>query len=423
MTDNRSGAVVNEHYLDKVLALSEQVDVTATEDIYDANGTKLLAKGARVTPKLQERLIVHRLRKPIESCIAVEGAIDARHLAHCAVRACDELPALAAIVAVSGVTHDMLRRELAALEFAPALAMMLTMIDRSNRQGMQHVAEVATLALAFATHARLTPDERRTALMAGVLHDIGELYINPDLLRGGRILTAEEWSHMIVHPHIGRLLIQDLGNCPPGVAIAVAEHHERSNGTGYPRAMVAGQSSTAGQLVASAELISGILHRPNPLQRAELALKIVSGEHPRMISAIVSQASRKLGTQSFDMTSGGINEEEIKQLSVRMSAAFELTAQLAGGAMISPKHRDLLQRTRDRLALVQRAFVATGLDMHITVLDGAGALAGHAEIFESELALREINWRVRDIGRDLALQLGPARTSIARVDTLLALLC
>jgi hypothetical protein len=257
--------------------------------------------------------------------------------------------------------------------------------------------------------------------MAGVLHDIGELYIHPELINANRVLTAEEWSHTIVHPHIGRLLIQDLGACPPAVGIAVAEHHERLNGTGYPRAMIAGQSSTAGQLVASAELLSGLMHKHNALQRAELALKIVGGEHPRMISAIISQASRKLGPQPFDIQSPTINDEEIVQLSARMNDASGLAAQLVRSASIAPKHLDLMLRTRERLMVVQRAFVSTGLDMHTAVLEGSEI--GHSEVFESEIALREISWRVRDIGRDLAIQLGAARTSIPQAERLLALLC
>lgn len=421
MTDHRPGAVVNEHYLDKVLALSEEVGVTATEDIYDTHGNKLLAKGAQVSRRLQERLIVHRLRKPIESCIAVDGAVDARSLTACATRAVEESIALEAILALSGLTGDALRRELDALAFSPPLAMMLTMIDRGDPNGLRHVAEVATLALAFAAHAGLAPDVRRTSAMAGVLHDIGELYINPELLRATHVLAPEEWAHVIVHPQIGRLLIQDLGDCPPAVAIAVAEHHERLNGTGYPRAMVVGQSSTAGQLVAGAELIAGLLHEPNPLQRADMALKVISGEHPRTISALMSQASRKLGGNDVGLDVAGIGDDEIIQLSERMNRATELAAQIARSGAVAPKHLDLLLRTRERLALVQRAFMATGLDMRIAVTEGAPPSA--AEIFESELALREISWRVRDIGRDLALQLGPARTSIKDVEGLLGLMC
>lgn len=421
MTDHRPGAVVNEHYLDKVLALSEEVGVTATEDIYDTHGNKLLAKGAQVSRRLQERLIVHRLRKPIESCIAVDGAVDASSLAACATRAVEESAALGAILALSGLTGGALRRELDALAFSPPLAMMLTMIDRGDPNGLRHVAEVATLALAFAAHAGLAPDVRRTSAMAGVLHDIGELYINPELLRATHVLAPEEWAHVIVHPQIGRLLIQDLGDCPPAVAIAVAEHHERLNGTGYPRAMVVGQSSTAGQLVAGAELIAGLLHEPNPLQRADMALKVISGEHPCTISALMSQASRKLGGNDVGLDVAGIADDEIIQLSERMNRATELAAQIARSGAVAPKHLDLLLRTRERLALVQRAFMATGLDMRIAVTEGAPPSA--AEIFESELALREISWRVRDIGRDLALQLGPARTSIKDVEGLLGLMC
>lgn len=420
MTDNRPGAAVNEHYLDKVLALSEEVGVTATEDIYDTNGNKLLAKGAEVSRRLQERLIVHRLRKPIETCLAVEGAVDACRLADCAEQAAGESAALGAILALSGTTGEALRREMTALSFTPPLAMMLTMIDRGDEGGMRHVAEVATLALAFATHAGLGQDVRRVSAMAGVLHDIGELYINPALIRATHVLAPDEWAHVIVHPHIGRLLIQDLGDCPSAVAVAVAEHHERLNGTGYPRAMVVGQSSTAGQLVAAAELIAGLLHQPNPLQRADMALKVISGEHPRTISALMSQASRKLGGADFGMAAG-IDEQEIVQLSERMNGASELAARIARAGTVSPKHLDLLLRTRERLALVQRAFMATGLDMHIAVTEGAQP--SYAEVFESELALREISWRVRDIGRDLALQLGPSRTSIKEVESLLALMC
>jgi hypothetical protein len=395
--------------------------VTATEDIYDTHGNKLLAKGAAVSARLQERLIVHRLRKPIESCIMVEGGVGSHELADCAEQVCEASPALMAILAASGTTAAAIQKELAALDFAPAMSMMLTMIERDGKNGLHHVVEVAALGLAFAAHGKLAPDARRVVGMAGVLHDIGELYINPALINANRVLAPEEWAHVIVHPQIGRLLIQDLQACPPAVGVAVSEHHERLNGTGYPRAMIAGQSSVAGQLVASAELISGILHKPNALQRAELALKVVSGEHPRMISTILSQASRKLGPQAFEIASASIDENEIAQLSARLTGASELAGQLARSATIAPRHLDLMLRTRERVATVQRAFIATGLDMHVTALEGAAP--DHFEVFESELALRELSWRIRDIGRDLSIQLGAATSSIRQADQLLQLLC
>jgi uncharacterized protein (UPF0212 family) len=406
--------------LNKGLALSEEMSVTATEDIYDVNGMKLLAKGAPVSPRLQERLIVHRLKKPIESCIAVEDGIDGRTLAACAAQACEESAALSAIVAACGVTPAAIEGAFGRLAFGPAMTMMLTMFERNGQRALRHAAEVATLALAFAAHARMSPDALQAACMAGVLHDIGELYVDPALINASHVLTPEEWSHVIVHPHIGRLLIQDLETCPAAVGIAVSEHHERLNGTGYPRAMIAGQSSAIGQLLAGAELISGILHASNPLERIALALKIVNGEHPRMIASVVSRAIQGAGNRAIEVGAIDVSDDDIAALAARMATAAELATGLARGPL-GPKHADVVMRARERLGIVQRAFMATGLDMRIAALEGAAP--DHYELFESQLALREINWRLRDLGRDLAIQLGPAQTSVKGLERLIGLLC
>jgi len=47
------------------MKLAETTRVTASEDVYDANGIKLLAKGADITSALKERLVRHKLRKPL----------------------------------------------------------------------------------------------------------------------------------------------------------------------------------------------------------------------------------------------------------------------------------------------------------------------------------------------------------------------
>jgi hypothetical protein len=425
MTDKHAGAIVNEHYLNKVLDLSDEMGVAATEDIVDANGIKLLAKGAPVSRRLQEKLIVHRLSKPIESCLAVESGVDGKRLAACALDAVRDTPALAAILAAAGLAPSDAAGELASLRFGAAMTMMLTMTERASPTALRHVVEVALLALAFARHAGLSVADQRAACMAGVLHDIGELYIDPALVNADWTLSPEEWAHVIVHPHIGRLLIDDLETCPPAVAVAVGEHHERLNGTGYPRALAGAQISMPGQMVASAERIAVLLHGPRALQRAVLALKIVSGEHARSVAALVSQASRACGAQQFGTDADGVaavDDADIARLADRMDAAAAQADKLTAGTALSPKHRDMMARTRLRIAGVQRAFLATGLGMHIAALPAVPQPQDDLELFETGVALHEIGWRLRDIGRDLALQLGSAREAV-QAARLVALLC
>ena len=90
MSDAQLSTAVNQHYLNKVMDLSESMDVQANEDIFDARGTKLLAKGARVSRALQEKLIVHKLTKPLEACIAVDGGVDDQRIAFVAERLLDD---------------------------------------------------------------------------------------------------------------------------------------------------------------------------------------------------------------------------------------------------------------------------------------------------------------------------------------------
>ena len=105
-----------------------------------------------------------------------------------------------------------------------------------------------------------------------------------------------------------------------------------------------------------------------------------------------------------------------------MAAAHGLVEELVRNPALSPNHHDLMHRTRDRLALVRRAFLSTGLDMHIGAADDT-APPDSMEVFESRIALCELSWRVRDIGRDLAIQLGTATASIGPAGSLIGMLC
>ena len=73
-------------------------------------------------------------------------------------------------------------------------------------------------------------------MIAGPLHDLGEMYIAPEFgeAEADRELDALAYRQLVVHPHVGPLLVAQLTNYPGAVARAVAEHHERLDGSGYP---------------------------------------------------------------------------------------------------------------------------------------------------------------------------------------------
>jgi HD-GYP domain-containing protein (c-di-GMP phosphodiesterase class II) len=66
-------------------------------------------------------------------------------------------------------------------------------------------------------------------MLCGLTHDLGEMYIASahGEADADRALDFVSYQQLVVHPHVGSLLISQLTNYPASMARAVAEHHER----------------------------------------------------------------------------------------------------------------------------------------------------------------------------------------------------
>jgi hypothetical protein len=395
---------VNAHYLDKVMDVAEQMSVEVIVDILDVRGMKLVSKGTRVTRALREKLIAHKLARPFEASIRVTDGVDAKAVAQVAQRLADVSAPVAGLLRnVPGGGRSPLQL-LEKIEFGNAMALMLTASEKAGGPPLEHAVLVSLLSVCMAKTLRLNEEEQMVAGLAGLLHDIGELYVDPRFLARGKRLLPHEWAHVVVHPRTGQMLIDQLESFPPAVGRAVAEHHERLDGTGYPRQVDGRQISAPGQAVAVAEMIAGLLLKDHPLERAELALKIVPGEHASPLLAVVSGALRncrqEVGAADAVRWRGG---ESVPGLYARINAILKLGERLVDGpAAKSERTCKLLRLTMDRVRKIQRAFVSTGLDGYLQPM-AFGTASDERLLFEKDVASRELQWRLRDIARDLAL--------------------
>jgi hypothetical protein len=65
----------NPHYLQDVTDLGEDVNIIASDDIYAANGMKLLAKGARINRSQRECLQAHKLRLSLDQVLSADVTV------------------------------------------------------------------------------------------------------------------------------------------------------------------------------------------------------------------------------------------------------------------------------------------------------------------------------------------------------------
>jgi hypothetical protein len=385
--------------------LSSVKPVVAAEDIYASNGMKLVVKGTRMSDGMQERLILHRLKKPLETSIEVQDGVGKDRLQAAARQLVDRVPSLHPVLG-DPRAGDYPLNLLEQVPLNGAYTLLLSLIERDGDAALQHCVVVSLIAGGLARQTGQPSELVMAAVQAGLFHDVGELYINPRYLHPDYPLKPAEWRHLVVHPVVGQKLLDEIGGCKRAVSQAVLEHHERLDGYGYPRRLAGSEIGTPGQLLAAAEEIADMfLQYGRPLERADLALRIMRGEHSREVVALLSHAlarGRAMQRHEAVMSTNDIIDAA-HDLLRRVSAAVHLYHELVENhAMNSPAGGALLSQAADRINLIQSAFSSAGLDW----LDRGASVEDEDVRFEICLVIGEINNRLSSLARDLALRVG-----------------
>ncbi len=124
-----------------------------------------------------------------------------------------------------------------------------------------HSANVAILAGVLGAKAGFKQEELDDLVTAGFLHDIGKVFINPEIITAPRALTEQERIEMMDHPALGHDFLVKNYNFPKNVTDAVYEHHEWHNGGGYPRRLKGDEISRFAKILKLADVYDAMTSR------------------------------------------------------------------------------------------------------------------------------------------------------------------
>lgn len=407
---NEGLTAVNPHCLERVMDLSESQAVCTSEDIYDANGMKLLAKGATISRAMQEKLIRHKLHKPLETSLTVADGVTSEFVLQTARQLLEEMTPLQVCLDAGQAKISPLD-VISRIRLNGSMSLLLTLAHNSeDGKSYRHSVLVCLIATVFAIKAKLTQDELLTVALAGLLHDVGEMYLSPAYLKSSAHLRPEEWKHVVVHPKVGQIAIQELTPYPPAVARAVAEHHERYDGSGYPRQLSGKQLSREGAIVAAAETLGGIFMQPdNTLQRACLAMKLIPGEFAPEVVSVVSATTQAVAPLIVRENIKPLADQEarLKALHSKLMEALGICVEISASPLARSKAvQDAQRRALDRLSVVKRSMASSGISECVPAPQLVVDEANDSELLlELEVVAKELEWRLRDIARDLSLRL------------------
>ncbi|WP_096271032.1 HD-GYP domain-containing protein [Paucisalibacillus globulus] len=135
---------------------------------------------------------------------------------------------------------------------------LLTDIYLTDDYIFQHSLNVAIYSLAIGSELNLNAKELSELGKGAILHDIGKVFIDPDILQKPDKLSQEEFSIMKSHTTMGYDLLRKNHTYSSVVAHCAYQHHERINGSGYPRGLKGNEIHLFAQIIGVADVFDAV---------------------------------------------------------------------------------------------------------------------------------------------------------------------
>lgn len=228
-----------------------------TSDILNENGVLVARKGVNIDQSVRQQLIKHKLLKPLDNHIGLEHQADSRVLIKEFRHLLEKYPDMQ--VVNEALNFGPAFEKLLQLEkLHPLFTQKMTVLEAQMRSEFEKSIFSAWLSTLIAREMGLSMDEMRNTLVAALIHDIGLLHLDPDIICSNRTLSIDEWRTVRAHVVVGKIIADSVPEIYPEVSRAVFEHHEDCFGAGYPQALNEDQLGIPGRIINMTDSIHSI---------------------------------------------------------------------------------------------------------------------------------------------------------------------
>ncbi len=181
------------------------------------------------------------------------------------------------------------------LETVTALA---NAIESRDKYTGGHVDRVTTYSLWLAQELLWPPEHTRLLEFGARLHDIGKVIVPDRILNKPGKFTPQEWELMRKHPAAGVKMLQGVSHLQD-ILPYIYHHHERWDGSGYPKGLKGKEISIGGRMLAIADVYDALTtarpyHPARPREEVIQFLRLQAGRHfdPDLVPAFIKAITK-----------------------------------------------------------------------------------------------------------------------------------
>lgn len=177
---------------------------------------------------------------------------------------------------VETIKNRLAREELAANmaeSMEGTIAAVANTVEMRDLYTAGHQRRVTEIAEAIARKLGLSDDRIRGLRLAGIVHDLGKINVPSEILNKPAKLSDVEYELIKTHPQTGYDILKHV-KFPWPIAQIILQHHERMDGSGYPKGLKGDDILLEARIIAVADVIDSMMsHRPyRPALGLEAAL-------------------------------------------------------------------------------------------------------------------------------------------------------
>jgi hypothetical protein len=367
----------------------------------------LLAKsGIEINQQTCQNILKFKLLKPLEDSIAIENQLNAKSIYSIITQFIATDPWINTINEQLG-DKTILQRCCLRLEKFPILQQKLTVLQLELPDVFTQAIFSAYLAYICGITNHIPQTEIEEHFLAGIIHDIGFLHINHNILKKQGDLSAEEWRSIQSHPVIGYEIVKNIANFPKVVARSVLEHHENLDGSGYPRNKTGQELESLGQLINLLDNVIAIYSKKLKPQQRSLrgVIPVVQinmhSYYPNAVSVIIralkyAPESEK-NSPAIETVKELITQTQKKQTYIKKTLGIIKDAHQALGYTHNNKEIFSLQNTVHNIILIMNS---SGLNDKncidwLSELEDSDQQKHYNEVEDTQVMLSEIIYQIQ----------------------------